>query len=288
MAESFPVTGVDDKRLRNATTALLKIPDTRADDPDRFAIAVRALVERRAQSAWPGEANHEEVAAFVMVSRPREHQARFSSKPIADPAATNKPLLGSILLLTRDGTHGQIFRLPCEPDALLDWLIDAGLGGAPLVVAYRPTAKLTVRTAGIEAGVTRENDIRSVPPVATLEQLRDALARYRLDQLLTPQFCENGVWEPKRAAAYIPGARPEQAIQTGLSRYLGSWFHGVIKVICEHSTNIGRIDVKLLTNEEGQPLAYWAILELKVIKSFANATGRARAGIIERTEMSRR
>ncbi|MFA6114181.1 MAG: hypothetical protein WC729_09310 [Sphingomonas sp.] len=284
MAEPSPVEGVDDKDLVQAAATLLTMPNTRADDPDRFAQAIRALVERRAQNAWPGEAADHEVAAFVMVARPREHQATFSSAPIADPAATTKPLLGNVLLLTRDGAHGQIFPMPCEPDGLLDWLSDKGFGESPLVIAYRPTAKMTVRTAGVQAAITREDPIRSVPPVATVEALREALERFRLDQLLTPGHCENGVWEPKRAIAYVPGARPELAIQNGLSRHLSSWFQGVIKVVCEHKTNIGRIDVKLLTNANGQPLAYWAILELKVIRTFAHATGKTKPGDINRSE----
>ncbi len=282
MDEPEKVEGVDDKDLADATAALFTMPNTRADDPDRFAQAIRTLVERRAQSAWPGEADEDEVAAFVMVARPREHQATFSSTPIVDPAATTKPLLGNVLLMTRDGAHGQIFPMPCEPDELLNWLEDRGFGGAPLVIAYRPLAKMTVRTAGVQAAITREEAIRSVPPSATVEALREALDRFRIDQLITPSHCEIGVWEPKRASAYVPGARPEHAIQNGLSRYLSSWFHGLIKVVCEHSTNIGRIDVKLLTNEDGQPLAYWAIIELKVIKTFAHAPGKGKPGIIGR------
>lgn len=284
MDEPDKVEGVDDKDLAQATSALFTMPNTRADDPDRFAQAIRTLVERRAQAGWPSESDAHEVAAFVMVDRPRQHQTAFSSDPIVDPAATTKPILGKVLLMTRDGAHGQIFPMPCEPDELLVWLEDRGFGGAPLVIAYRPTAKLTVRTAGIQAAVTREEVIRNVPPAATVEALREALRRFRLDQLLTPGQCENGVWEPKRGSAYIPGERPEHAIQNGLSRYLSSWFHGVIKVICEHSTNIGRIDVKLLVNDDGKPLTYWAILELKVIKSFAHAKGNTKPGDIARPE----
>ena len=40
----------------------------------------------------------------------------------------------------------------------------------------------------------------------------------------------------------------------------------------EDTTNIGRIDVRLLIkSDQGHPLTYWAIIELKVIKSFVNA-----------------
>lgn len=282
MAEGAKVEGVSDQDLAKATAALLRIPDLRADDPDRFAQAIRALVERRAQAGWPGEAAESDVAAFVMVARPREFQARFASSPMVDPASTTQPLLGRVSLLTRDGAHGQHFPMPCEHNALLDWLSDEGLGDAPLIMAYRSSSTMPVRNRGIEGGVTREDPIRDVAPAATLAELQDALAHFRVTQLLTPAFCERGVWEHKRAAAYVPGAQPERSIQTGLGRALNSWFHGTVRAEFEESSNIGRIDVKLMVKEGEKPLAYWAILELKVIKSFAHATGRKKAGTVER------
>jgi hypothetical protein len=284
MDESEKVEGADDKDLAKATDALFTMPNTRVDDPDRFAQAVRTLLETRAQAGWPGEADEHEVAVFVMVERPRRHQATFSSVPIVDPVATTKPILGNVLLLTRDGARGEVFPMPCAQDELLNWLEDRGFADAPLVIAYRPLAKMTVRAAGIQAAISREEPIRTVAPAATVEALREALSRFRLDQLLIPSQCETGVWEPKRASAYIPGERPEHAIQKGLSRHLGSWFHGVIKVVCEYSTNIGRIDVKLLTNEDNKPLTYWAILELKIIKTFAHAKGKTKPGEFTRAE----
>jgi len=39
----------------------------------------------------------------------------------------------------------------------------------------------------------------------------------------------------------------------------------------EDRTNIGRIDVRLLKKGANTPLAYWIILELKVIKSFTSS-----------------
>ena len=44
-----------------------------------------------------------------------------------------------------------------------------------------------------------------------------------------------------------------------------------MKAECEDTTNIGRIDVRLLRKSSDLGLAYWVILELKVIKSFRNA-----------------
>ena len=44
----------------------------------------------------------------------------------------------------------------------------------------------------------------------------------------------------------------------------------MVRVEGEDNTNIGRIDVRLLKTEVSGRLAYWVILELKVIKSFTN------------------
>lgn len=282
MAEPGKVEGVDDADIAGATSALLRIPDTSADDCERFAIAVRGLVERRAQGGWPNEADTYDVAAFVLVDRPREYQPQFASAPITDPKSTAHPLLGRVLLLTRDGTHGQVFQMPCSPDALPDWLTDAGLGNSTLILAYRPTLTLSIRPCGIDGGITREECIREVPPAVTIDELREALKSFRLKQILTPAFCELGVWQHKRAASYVPDVAPERAIQRGLGRWLNSWFHGILHADREKSTIMGRIDVTLMV-EDGGKMVNWAILELKVIKSFANAQGTAKAAPIART-----
>lgn len=171
--------------------------------------------------------------------------------------------------------------MPCEHDALPDWLHDEGLGEATLLMACRPTLTLSIRPYGIEGGVTREESIREVAPVATVETLREALRSFRLKQILTPAFCETGVWQPKRAGSHVPGPQPERAIQQGLGRWLNSWFRGVLHARPEESTNIGRIDITLIV-EEGARLVHWAILGLKVIKSFANATGKAKPATVSR------
>ena len=55
---------------------------------------------------------------------------------------------------------------------------------------------------------------------------------------------------------------------------LSSWFRGVVWAETEDSTNIGRIDVRLLTRRADGGLIYWIILELKVIKSFTNSASK--------------
>lgn len=278
------VQGVDDGALANVASSLPRLPNLRADDPDRFAQAVRALLERRAQQGWPGELGTHDVAAFVLVARPREFQARFGSKPVTDPGATSEPLLGRVMLLTRDAANGQAFSMPCDPNALLDWLLDEGFGDAPVVLAYKPTAVMTVRHGGVVGGVSRDDQIRDVPPEATLDELRRALAQFHLRQLLTPAFCVDGVWESGRAGAYVPGAQPERSIQKGLAIALNSWFHGVVLAEVEDSTPVGRIDVRLLIAADDKPLTYWAIVELKVVKSFANAKGKVKPAQYKRPD----
>lgn len=281
MAESGEVAGVEDAELRSAVASLPRLPNIRVEDPDRYAQAVRALLEDRAQRGWPGESDADEAGAFALVSRPREHRERLGAKPVMDLCANNQPVLGRLFLLTRDGGRGEVIPLPCAPEDLPDWLVENGLGEAPLVMAYRPTAMMVVRRSGIEGEITRKDHIRDKPPAATLQELHDALAHFHLAQLLTPGFCVAGVWERSRAHAYVPGPQPERSIQAALAIALNSWFHGIIRAEVEDSTSVGRIDVRLLLASGGS-LTYWAVVELKVIKSFANAKGKAKAAAVTR------
>jgi hypothetical protein len=129
---------------------------------------------------------------------------------------------------------------------------------------------MTTRRDGVD-GLALRDPTRSTKPDATVSELIEALNFFHLSQL-TPSSCAGGVWESKRASDYVPGPAPETAFQDRLAIVLNSWFHGVVRAEVEDRTNIGRIDVRLLkkSSEEGS-LAYWAIIELKVIKSFANA-----------------
>jgi hypothetical protein len=265
------IDGVDDADLLSAVSVLPALPNLRAEDPDRFAQAIRSLVERRAQKGWPGEDDGADVGAFVLVARPRELRQQFNSEPIMDPSANSDPVLGKLLLLTKDGGHGEVMPLPCSPNQLVDWLVSNGLGNAPLVVAYRPQATMTVRRAGVIGDISHQDEIRDTPPKATLAELQLALERFHLNHLLIPSSCVKGVWESKRAASYVPGPQPERSIQDGLAIALNFWFQGILRAEVEDTTGIGRIDIRLLMAVTGQPLAYWAIIELKVIKSFANA-----------------
>lgn len=276
------VAGTDDAVLAAVAGILPKLPNVRAEDPDRFAQAARTLVEKRAQAGWPGE-GEADVAAFVLVDRPRELAARWTSDAVMDPIATQEPLLGRLFLMNRDCSSGRSLALPCAPGNLLDWLAENGLGTCPLAVAYRATATMTVRRDGVEDFI-HPHKIRDHPPTATVDELLEALDHFHLDRLLTPTCCVSGVWQPKRAGQYVPGPQPERSIQDALELSLSMWFHGLVRVGVEDKTNIGRIDVRLLKPSAQGPLAYWAIVELKVIKAFANAQGRSKAPAISRTD----
>lgn len=268
--DSQPVAGVSDQLLAAVAGILPALPNVRADVADRFSQSVRALVETRAQAGWPGELEDADVAAFVYVDRPREIGDRLGAVPITDPVATQEALLGRLFLMNRDASNGRAFALPVAPAALIEWLADNELGDRPLVIVYRTTKTMMTRRDGVE-GLAQSDPIRSTKPNATVEELLEALDFFHRSQL-TPSSCAEGVWEPKRASDYVPGASPEAAFQKRLAIVLSSWFHGVVRAEVEDRISIGRIDVRLLkkSSEEGS-LAYWAIIELKVIKSFANA-----------------
>ena len=275
---------VVDSELMRSVSALPRIPNLRAEDPDRFAQAVRRLLERRAQRGWPGEVAEHEVGAFVLVPRPRQLRGHLGSTPIIDPDATTEPVLGRVLLLTRDAGAGEVLRMPCHPNELDDWLEREGLGCAPLVRAYRRTSTMTFRRRGAASHRSRSDTIRERPPAANRTELREALEHFHKASLRSPRYCVRGVWQRKLSEYYVPGERPEKAIQEGLTVALNSWFHGVVKAETEDSTEVGRIDVRLLAATASGPLEYWAIVELKVVKSFTNAGSKDEATGVDRSE----
>ena len=283
MPDSIQVEGVDDADLELSLSKLAKLPNPRVKDPERFAGSVRELLEIRAQSGWPGEMTDDDVGAFVLVPRPREFRKRLRSVGITDPDATEDPILGKVLLLTRDGSGGEALKMPCAPNDVVDWLVGQGLGDAPLVLGYRATSTMTVRLSGASGERDRKDPIRDTPPQATLTELETALKHFHKTELLTPSSAIKGIWQPSLAAQYVPGPRPEKSIQEGLLIALNHWFRGVVSVTSEERTNVGRIDVRLIiTTVEGKS-AYWAIVELKLIKSYRHATTKAEANKVSRT-----
>ena len=271
MPAEFPddIPGVEDKQLAAVAGLLPALPNHRAEPADRFAQAVRTLVESRARRDWPSE-GESDLAVFVMVDHPRRIGERHGALPFADPLAKNDPLLGRLFFANRDASAGWFMSIPTDPNAILEWLADHDLGGCPIVTVYRTSKKMFTRRAGIN-DPARHDPIRDREPSATLPELMEALAHFHRTRLLTPMCRRDGVWEPGCADRYVPGPQPERSIQSTLGVALASWFRGVVRAEAEDDTSIGRIDIRLLRKSEDGSLAYWVIMELKVVKSFRNA-----------------
>ena len=266
--QSPDIPGVEDKELETVAGFVPSIPNLRAAPADRFAQEVRTLLECRAQHGWPNE-GEADVAVFVLVDYPRKFGERHGGKPFMDPLEQGTPLLGRVFFCSLDATHGQTIPLPTEANAISDWLRDAGLGERPLVMGYRNAKKMVTRRAGIDDFASRD-EIREEEPTATLPEVFAALTHFHESRAITPRGCPPGVWKKGSANKYIPGSQPEKSIQYALEIALGSWFHGVVRAESEDTTNIGRIDVRLLKTGSDGTLGYWIILELKVIKSYTH------------------
>lgn len=267
VSDSIP--GVDDQQLAAVAGLLPELPNIRAEPADRFAQAVRNLVEKRAQKAWPNEGDAD-FAVFVMVNHPRQVGEDHGALPFADPLAKDDPLLGRLFFANRDASAGRFMSVPTESNAILEWIADQGMADCPIVTVYRKSREMVTRRTGIN-DTARYDPIRDREPSATLPELREALEYHHRRRLLTPSGCPDGVWEPHCAHQYVPGSQPERSIQLDLELALNFWFRGVVKAEHEDNTNIGRIDVRLLKKSKEGALAYWVVMELKVIRSFTNA-----------------
>ena len=194
---------------------LPSLPNVRAEAADRFAQAIRALVESRAQDEWPNE-GEEDVAVFVMVDRPRQVGEKHGAHPFADLIAKEEPILGRLFLTNRDASGGRFMQMPVtDPNAILEWLDDNDLAGCPLVIAYRKSKTMVTRRAGI-GDLARRDPIRDHPPSATLGELLAALEHFHINRLLTPTCCSDGVWEQERAQSVHsrPSAREKHPIRS--------------------------------------------------------------------------
>lgn len=274
--DNATVPGVDDRELAAVASELPSTPYVGGDRAERFAQAVRQVVERRAQGGWRAETTSDDVAVFVMVSWPREVGERFRAQPFADPIANDEPVLGRLFFSNADASGGHAMELPTDPNGILDWLDEGGLSDCPIVTAYRGTKTLVRRLLGAKGRTTHE-PIRDTKPQATVSELSKALEDFHATWLVTPTCCPEGVWKRGLARQYVPGERPEKAIQGQLTVWLSGWFRGVVRAEHEDHTNIGRIDVRLLQKGESGGLAYWAIVEMKVIRSLRSAGSVAEA-----------
>jgi hypothetical protein len=278
-----PVTGVQDEDLAAVVSHISALPSSEEGDAERFAREVRGVVEKRAQLGWPEEGDHHDVAAFVLVEYPRQIAQRFRGIRVLDLNATQVRLLGRVFFLSRDASNGAAIEFPTQnPAEVLDWLADQGLGECTVILVYRTRKLMVSRRAGVSSEA-QQDPIRDTPPLASFPELLEALRFFHRNKLLIPSLCPDGVWEAGRASQYIPGRRPEKCIQKELTGALNFWFRGVVRAEMEDSTSIGRIDVRLLRTDQG-PLYYWAIVELKVIKSKRNAPARKKASAVNVSE----
>jgi hypothetical protein len=269
------IPGVSESELAGAVRSLTRIPEIALDARELFTIEVRSIVEFRAQSGWQNEGS-DDMAAFLHVPYPRPMGDKFGAVPVYDLKATGDSILGKLFLLNRDASSGRAMSFPSKPNELLEWLADNGLGEYPLVIVHRNAKLLYYRKNGSQ-GDARSEKIRDIPPVVSVEELEDALRVSHRESLLTPMICPDGVWKKGAAAKYIPGPTPEKAIQKMLKIALTSWFRGLVRAEMEDSISVGRIDIRLLREDQEGNLGYWAILELKVIKSYHHATGKKKA-----------
>ena len=263
------IPGVDQDHIEAVASLVPSLPNIRAQIPDRFAQAIRTLVEKRACRGWPNEGG-EDFAVFVLVDHPRPVGERHGAEPFADPIATEIPLLGRLFFANCYASAGRSIPIPTDQNAILEWLDDAHFAKCPTVMVYRNTMTMVSRLAGTN-DIAKNDPIRDREPSATLTDLLDALHQFHMQKLLIPSSCPDGVWKTGRASQYVPDRRPEQSIQSTLETALNFYFRGSVKAELEDSTNIGRIDVRLLITEERGSLAYWAIIELKVIRSFTTS-----------------
>ena len=277
--EDGPISGINDDDIGVAAQKLPDLPALKASDPDRFVIEIRHLIEERAQAGWPSESDAN-VAAFVMVPYPRQVKERYQIERVLDLRANLKPVLGKLLFLSNDGTHGCAMPMPTNDADILDWLEAEGFANSPIVLIYRGSLKMVSRTSGA-TGNARYDQIRETIPEATLDGLLGALEHFHLENLLTPSICSKGVWEAELAMNYVPGKHPEKAIQYDLRIALKSWFQGVLRVELEDKIPTGRIDVRILRrNQDDSSFSYWAVVELKVIRSKRNAPKGKRASTV--------
>lgn len=267
--ENFEDDGLIQKLVGSATS----LPDQSESETDRFFAGVRNLLEDRAQSGWKGEDGDSKYAVFVLVGFPRKPLANESHnlKRVIDLTVSNESVFGKIFFLAFNAANGTTMELPVEPNDVLDWLTENGLGLCPVAIAYRDTLKISLRET-VEAEEFRFKSIREQKPELTIDSLKTALSSFHEEGLVTPTSCGAGVWEPGRSAEYVPAKNTEKAIQQRLRYHLTGWFHGIVKVGMEDTVSKGRIDVRLLAPPaSGNGLQYWSIIELKVARTFRNA-----------------
>ena len=203
--ESGRIPGVEDQELAAIASLVPALPNVPAPRADRFVQAVRMLVEKRAQEGWPDEASRADVAVFVLVDYPRRVGEKHGGQPFADPTAQGTPLLGHMFFSSPDATHGQFIQLPTEASAIYQWLEDQELDCYPMVAVYRTRREMVTRRGGIH-DLAQIDAIRDHEPLASVDELMEALSHYHRSRVLTPSNCPDDVWDSPNN--YLPGKHP--------------------------------------------------------------------------------
>jgi hypothetical protein len=269
--EELPPSSEQRIELASVALTILDAPDLQATESDRFFGQVRAIAERRARAGWPGEMNDASMAVFVRAAYPRSAAAGLeNATPCADLADTLGPILGRVHVLNFDASQGRAAPLVnSNPGEVLEWLAEQTFGSSQIIMLYRETLMLVERSTGADGVATRKESVRLEAADVTQDELIKALDAFHLCEVLTPLMCPSGVWRPAHAQRYHPGQYPEKAIQYQLRGCLAGWWRGHVRAECEDSIGIGRIDVRLLRPDPVDgALAYWCIIELKVVKSY--------------------
>ncbi len=264
------IPGVNDQELLAALKNLASVPAPTTDDADRFARETHAIAESRAQGGWSGE-GESDLAVFVLTPYPRLAGDRFGAAAVSNLIASSRPILGEMFFLNRDASYGRCMELPTDSDGIVDWLSENDLGQHPVAFVHRTSRLMLVKASGATGDITRKEWVRDKPAVATIDEIDQALNHTHIQILITPAVCPPGIWEKGRSAQYIPGVEPEKVIQREIRSGLGSWFRGLVRAELEDTISSGRIDVRLLAKQNDGKWAYWAIVELKVIRSSRNA-----------------
>ena len=268
----------EDELLASVVSEAVKIPNLDMTLFNRFTVEVHKLVETRASGLWASENNSDQAAVFVLVDVPRlpfgfDSLQNDKLSQVIDLPFSGDPIFGKIFFLSPNASNGTCMVIDCDINDILVWLIEKGLTSNPVLIAHRGSKKLSAREVADDDEPTYL-DIRDSQPELSHESLSHALSLFHQRLMITPTTCGPRIWEPGRSGEYVPSKNTEKEIQAKMRVSLLSYFRGQVRVGEEDTVDKGRIDVRLLTsgatNNGLKGLTYWSIVELKVVRSFAN------------------
>lgn len=263
----------EENLLASVVADSTNLPSIEADVSERFCSEVMKLLEVRAQESFANEEHPDGVAVFVHVDFPR---APLSNPPaefarVIDLPVSGQSVFGQMFFLSENADNGSTINLPCSQSEILDWLQQNNLQDRPVIIAYGGTKKASFRpNAGGDR--VRNMTIRDKPAELSITELKQALSDFYEMNLVTPSQCDGSIWEPGRSSEYVPAKDTEKAIQRILRVAITHHFRGKARAETEDKAPKGRIDIRILAPSAGQAgLAYWSIIELKVVRTYRNA-----------------